>query len=864
MARQFAQPPELQYASAPSFQNGLTAAEQAELDQLEAEFAQPKQQGLSIDEENELAQLEAEFGAQPVAAPVNDFKARMQNDFNQRKMQAAGVANADQSGFENAFQTLGVGAGVIGDTAANIIGSGARYLNDAIPDNLVKRTLVSGAKNLATDNPILQTAGAGVGMAGEALQEYPRLERNLQAAGNIAGILPVAFGTKVAGEGVVAGANMVGNAKSAILPAKAAIRGSEQISANAGKLFGEAEKLGGTLKPQITNKFIADIEALAPQTAMGKTLAGDSIFTETVGKIREFKNNPINLNSAQEIDEILGDLIDSEYSMGRVSKQGKKLIDVQSAFRKSIDSASEFDVVGGKAGFDALKQGRAEWSTAAKTRDIERIISRAEQMDNTATGIKNGFRTLSNNPSRMRGYSKETQLAIKKAAESGVISDGLRTILGSRLIAGLMGAAGGGFTGAVASQAVSASSRGLAAKMQMGKAEKVLRTIQKTPEPTSAISSRAAGMSGRIDRQEMLSRELLNPSDNVQPKQLLLPSPDKFQATMYGSPSAESIANRAMLREAQGQAPIVYGKGRVDPKLLAAPDRSQAVISPSFPIDKPSQLSRELLQESFEARKAAIGKRPDSAAVDAPNYAQNLRANLLIEKPDASKKVRGVAKPSGQKENFDMPLINMLRRGGGVRVGSKLDKELRHMGITPKSMPGLFKKGRGYQDVDKFPESEMMGFDLQTGETADNGWVNRNTILDGISDEYGFYKKSSKMGVDDDYLNNLGYGADKYNISTEGKSIEAIAGEVNDAQNYEKWMLDNLDVNDSLEQSYKKAKKLEKEWLDSRGDAWEPDTIKQITLDELDKFNQPTITAYPRGTTKQDLQKAFEAKKGNK
>lgn len=255
-----------------------------------------------------------------------------------------------------------------------------------------------------------------------------------------------------------------------------------------------------------------------------------------------------------------------------------------------------------------------------------------------------------------------------------------------------------------------------------------------------------------------------------------------------------------------------------------------------------SKTSRDALQKAFEAKKAAaIGGRvePTVMAVSRsePNYAQKLRRNLMAEDA-APAQSRGALAPKAQQANFEMPLIAKLKRSGGVRVGSVLAKELNHMGINAKSIPGLFRKNGRLRDVDRFPADEMQGYGLKVGEEADNGYVNRNTILDAISDEYGFYKKSAQLGVDDVYLNDLGVAADRFNIKTDGKTIQRLESEVNEAIDYEAWLAENLDVNDSLEAAAAKAKKLEQQWLESRGDAWTPDAIQQITLDELEKYTK--------------------------
>lgn len=251
---------------------------------------------------------------------------------------------------------------------------------------------------------------------------------------------------------------------------------AKAVRDNAGELYKQASELGGDLSPNFTNKFVDKIVELTPQTEKGKVLAGDSPFTKVVEKIQSFKDSPISLKEAQEIDEYLGDLIDSHYVNGRLEKQGKKILDIQSNFREMIDNAAPEDVMGGKHGFQALSDARTEWSRSARLNDIERIIARAEQMDNPATGMKNGFRTLYNNPSRMRGFTPAQRNLIKRAAEGNMTLDALRTA-GSRLISMGIGTHLGGLGGAGAGYIAGTASRKIADSVGAKNAEKIAGDI---------------------------------------------------------------------------------------------------------------------------------------------------------------------------------------------------------------------------------------------------------------------------------------------------------------------------------------------------------------------------------------------------
>ena len=80
------------------------------------------------------------------------------------------------------------------------------------------------------------------------------------------------------------------------------------------------------------------------------------------------------------------------------------------------------------------------------------------------------------------------------------------------------------------------------------------------------------------------------------------------------------------------------------------------------------------------------------------------------------------------------PVLGMLRDAGGVRPGSTLAAELNAMGVTAKTVPGLFRKnGRGA--ADNFVRSEHPLFSQVGGDDDLGGYIREDEILDAIRDE---------------------------------------------------------------------------------------------------------------------------------
>lgn len=438
-------------------------------------------------------------GFSSVTQPISDFIEAQK----QRGANLANIVNAtqqdEQSVPEGVVQGLmnEVGAAAQVPATAGQIASKVAY--DMLPQS--GQSAVQGA----------QKAIAPIAQAYQQNQdafnaENPRAGRNLAAIREGVNLLPLAS-SGVRGaieEGAQVGGQALKNvgsdiAKGTIEKVAAATKPEPMLTSDyikdlARASYQTAEERGGTLTPDFANKFFDTVDGMRPQTEHGVATAGDSALAKLTDDWKVLKDKPISLQAAQEMDEGLSKRIDTHVDKvtGKLDKQGQELYDVQSKFRNAIDNATPNDIIGGKKigameSFDALKEARAQWSAALRVGDMERILTRASMTDNPATSIKAGFRTLYNNPARMRGYNGAERAAIKKAAQSGVISGTLRTVLGSRLIGTALGTtlgtAGGGLiggmAGAGAGAAQAAAARAIAARMQTGRANKAIKTISK-------------------------------------------------------------------------------------------------------------------------------------------------------------------------------------------------------------------------------------------------------------------------------------------------------------------------------------------------------------------------------------------------
>lgn len=466
-------------------------------------------------------------------APGPDFLERSAADWKARNEQAADINQHDYSGpgGQSIVDTLTQNAGnvagrFIGDPIMNALGSAGRYFHtgdigdDNNPNNTTLTDIVKGTPSAVAD-VVSPYANPGFKEAGDFVKSSPLLQRNLSAANDLAIAAPF---LKPAGELLGAADSGVTKGLAAITPAADAdvtsrniftnesgvrrgddgpgggagpIPTAEEMRANASKTYKLLDPDAQALDAPSVDKFISGMTELAPQTRAGKIVAGDSPLTKIVDNIAGevdpktgertggLGGQPLTMAEAQEVDEALGDHIDNltDTTTGRLTKQGKKLQDVQTAFRKAV-------IQGGTEGGDQLALARAQWAQAARMNDVERINVRAELMQNPITarqtGYRNLYRKLQQSP---MGWTPQEIALVKRAADSGVVTDLFR-VMGSRLGpigAGVAGTAmGGPLGGAMAfgtESAIAGTARTLANKIHLGRDTAVKRAIAERPMP---------------------------------------------------------------------------------------------------------------------------------------------------------------------------------------------------------------------------------------------------------------------------------------------------------------------------------------------------------------------------------------------
>lgn len=373
-----------------------------------------------------------------------------------------------------AGEALGDAVSYAGSTLGKLPSFGGGTIGERLPNELA---------------PILESASDSY----DSLT--PGQKRDLEATANIAGAVMPLLGR---------GKQMAGAVKQipAGLKAKRVpIRTSQQMRAAAGTKLSSAKNSGAVFSKKFGDDFIDTANnTLKRKGKWTKAVARNEKFDDFLDRLGELKGLELDLEDMAELDSYLGDLAyDTTDIAGNLTSEGRKFAQLQRVLRQKVDDAAsnrpDF-VKGNKAAIEKLKQGRAEWSRAVRMQDIERIIRKAQRTQQPAGALRTGFKNLIESDPQLRGYTFLEKSAIVRAAETGTITDTLKT-LGSRLVPIGAGASAGP-AGFVAGEAVSNTARGLGTASQMARARAVQSLLsqpaasQATPEIGSSLGTLGA------------------------------------------------------------------------------------------------------------------------------------------------------------------------------------------------------------------------------------------------------------------------------------------------------------------------------------------------------------------------------------
>lgn len=171
----------------------------------------------------------------------------------------------------------------------------------------------------------------------------------------------------------------------------------------------------------------------------------------------------------------------------------------------------------------------------------------------------------------------------------------------------------------------------------------------------------------------------------------------------------------------------------------------------------PIQAEAAQIQAEVEAQLRAIGEAPETAQYGAILAAQRYatrsvrtgisplglwrRDNVKIVGDDQRQAVDDLSITLDKARSTDAesflglsrtPMLDELKRRGGVNPKSALAGELRAMGVTAKTNPGLFKR-TGIGAADNIPQSEMPF--LSDEQASEDSYIPEDTVIEAVRDE---------------------------------------------------------------------------------------------------------------------------------
>lgn len=304
------------------------------------------------------------------------------------------------------------------------------------------------------------------------------------------------------------GEGALNNAKAVAQNAWSTLKGAPQVTADMLKKAASSVYQSSRDAGVVFNDDAAQSVSQAMQDAMtagGKMNA--RLHPLATGLQEDFnsqlENGNLGLDDLEQHRQLLNQAIDKDTdAFGKVGPDGNKLIAAKRGLDnwvKTMDPTTALQSGDPDAINMLTNYARPTWAQATKLQDVERVMNRAQMMDNPTTAMKTGFRNLALS-AKSNGYSDEEYAALDKAARTGLGVDTLR-VFGSRLIPIISSGAGGlsgGFPGYVAgnlgAQGVSTLSRNTANFLQTRKAQKLANIIaQGSPLKPAANASSLSG-----------------------------------------------------------------------------------------------------------------------------------------------------------------------------------------------------------------------------------------------------------------------------------------------------------------------------------------------------------------------------------
>lgn len=242
------------------------------------------------------------------------------------------------------------------------------------------------------------------------------------------------------------------------------------------ELFKKADASGAVVDRGLTDGFLSDLDRYQPQSKPGLATAGPNPVNDLITRMKKLRDEPItDMQGIMDIDRQIQAAIDEQYTPTGITNYGRQMRDILSDFRQRTETVAP-----------ELKTARDAYAAQKRMEAVQKIIDNTEQYDNRATAIRTQVRTFLRNERNTRGWTDEEIASLRKAGDTGFLTEYLRAE-GSRLLG--IGAAVSPdlltkFLGVPAQVGISYATRNALENIKLGQLEKAMAlTGERVPQP---------------------------------------------------------------------------------------------------------------------------------------------------------------------------------------------------------------------------------------------------------------------------------------------------------------------------------------------------------------------------------------------
>ena len=205
----------------------------------------------------------------------------------------------------------------------------------------------------------------------------------------------------------IAGAAIKGGAKEIRSLMKANPQASNQLRQAANPFYKKFTESGGVYSNKLTNEIADLAENLKSQGIAGSTKAADDALNTSLDFYSSLKGKSLKPEDIQKLDQSFADDVArfnkaGEYNFGRI------LNNLKYEFRDRAfnpEKVSNYVKSGNPQAVQDLIEGNRLWAQSYKAKDIEKILQKAQGVENPQTSIRTGLKNLLANDKKMATYS---------------------------------------------------------------------------------------------------------------------------------------------------------------------------------------------------------------------------------------------------------------------------------------------------------------------------------------------------------------------------------------------------------------------------------------------------------------------------